>query len=207
LRLTVSQSVRLGVESHLGLMTRYFRYCLTVTVLFLWGALSDEKTGLSFIYSCWPFLAHCFSGPSPKGLASIFYCLRFETSLFVASYDLRGHGGGIRPRLHTGLTTILLLLRLYICLAYRLEDTESNSSAIRYHEKTSPLCRKRLSTLLWEQCLSGRCSTTDCFNWSPRIRVSTSRYPCNGFTCHNIITAYLWRNSKFQHSACDCLVW
>jgi hypothetical protein len=33
---------------------------------------------------------------------TIFYCLRFETSLFVASYDSQGHGGGIRIRLHTG---------------------------------------------------------------------------------------------------------
>jgi hypothetical protein len=34
------------------------------------------------------------------GLATIFYCLRFEASLFVASYDSQGHGGGIRPRYH-----------------------------------------------------------------------------------------------------------
>jgi hypothetical protein len=26
-------------------------YCLTVTVLFLWGALSDERSGLSFVYA------------------------------------------------------------------------------------------------------------------------------------------------------------
>jgi hypothetical protein len=39
------------------------------------------------------------------GLATIFYCLTFETSLFVASYDSQGHGGGIRSRLHTGLLT------------------------------------------------------------------------------------------------------
>jgi hypothetical protein len=32
----------------------------------------------------------------------VFYCLTFETSPFVASYDSQGHGGGIRPRLHTG---------------------------------------------------------------------------------------------------------
>ena len=38
------------------------------------------------------------------GLATVFYCLRFETSLFVASYDSQGHDGGIRPRLHTGVT-------------------------------------------------------------------------------------------------------
>jgi hypothetical protein len=36
------------------------------------------------------------------GLVTVVYCLRFETSLFVASYDSQGHGGGIRSRLHTG---------------------------------------------------------------------------------------------------------
>jgi hypothetical protein len=36
------------------------------------------------------------------GLVTIIYCLRFEISLFVASYDSQGYGGGIRPRLHTG---------------------------------------------------------------------------------------------------------
>jgi hypothetical protein len=33
-------------------------------------------------------------GPSPVGLATIFYYLRFETSIFVASYDSQGYGGG-----------------------------------------------------------------------------------------------------------------
>jgi hypothetical protein len=36
-------------------------------------------------------------------LVTIFYCLRSETSLFVASCDSQGHGEGIRPRLHTGV--------------------------------------------------------------------------------------------------------
>jgi hypothetical protein len=35
-------------------------------------------------------------------LVTIFNCLRFETSVFVASYDSQGYGGGIRPRLCTG---------------------------------------------------------------------------------------------------------
>jgi hypothetical protein len=30
------------------------------------------------------------SGPSPLVLVTIFYCLRFETSLFVDSYDSQG---------------------------------------------------------------------------------------------------------------------
>jgi hypothetical protein len=35
-------------------------------------------------------------------LVAIFDCLRFETTLIVAFYDLQGHGGGIPNRLHTG---------------------------------------------------------------------------------------------------------
>jgi hypothetical protein len=42
-----------------------------------------------------------FLGLRPFGLETTFYCLRFETSLFVASYDSQGHGGGFRPHLHT----------------------------------------------------------------------------------------------------------
>jgi hypothetical protein len=50
----------------------------------------------SVFYNCrWSSPAQSFSGPSPFGLVTIFYCLRFQTSLFVASYDSQGHGGGI----------------------------------------------------------------------------------------------------------------
>jgi hypothetical protein len=48
LRLIVSQSVCLGVEPCLGLMTRYL-FRMKVTVLSIWGALSDERSGLSFV--------------------------------------------------------------------------------------------------------------------------------------------------------------
>jgi hypothetical protein len=47
LQLTVSQSVCLGVEPQLELMTRFFFN--EVTVLSMWGALSDERSGLSFV--------------------------------------------------------------------------------------------------------------------------------------------------------------
>jgi hypothetical protein len=52
-----------------------------------------------------PSPAHSISGPSPLDLATIFYSFSLETSLSVASYDSQGHGGGNRPRLHTGLVT------------------------------------------------------------------------------------------------------
>jgi hypothetical protein len=45
---TNSQSVCLGVEPRLGLMTGYL-FLLKVTVLSIWGALSDERSGLSFV--------------------------------------------------------------------------------------------------------------------------------------------------------------
>jgi hypothetical protein len=43
-------------------------------------------------------------------LATIFYSLRFETSLFVASYDSQGYGGGIRACLHTQSTPVVFFL-------------------------------------------------------------------------------------------------
>jgi hypothetical protein len=48
LRLTVSQSGCLGVEPNLGLLTRDF-FFFKVTVLSLWGVLSDKRSGLSFV--------------------------------------------------------------------------------------------------------------------------------------------------------------
>jgi hypothetical protein len=78
----------------------------------VWRSLWRED-GSGIYNCCWPSPAQSFSGPSAVGLAIIFYCLRFETSLFVASYDSQGYGGGIRPRLHTGLTSDLRLDYLY----------------------------------------------------------------------------------------------
>jgi hypothetical protein len=46
---TDGQSVSVGVEPR-----PYIYYSLTVTVLSLWGALSDERTGLSFVYATDP---------------------------------------------------------------------------------------------------------------------------------------------------------
>jgi hypothetical protein len=53
LQLTVSQSLCQGIEPILGLVTRYYSLSegcfLNVAVLSLWGALSDERSGLSFV--------------------------------------------------------------------------------------------------------------------------------------------------------------
>jgi hypothetical protein len=47
---TDSQSVSLGVEPNLGLLTRdIYIFFFKVTVLSFGGALSDERSGLSFV--------------------------------------------------------------------------------------------------------------------------------------------------------------
>jgi hypothetical protein len=53
-------------------------FCQTVAGLLMWGALSDERTGLSFKIAAGRLSpAQSFSSLSPLGLATIFYCLRF----------------------------------------------------------------------------------------------------------------------------------
>jgi hypothetical protein len=58
--------------------------------------LSDERESLSLIFLL-ASAAQSSSGPTPVGLATIFYCLRIYTSFFVASYDAQDYDGVIRP--------------------------------------------------------------------------------------------------------------
>jgi hypothetical protein len=48
LRLTVSRPVFLGIKTTSGAYDHIFFYCQTAAGLLMWGALSDERTGLSF---------------------------------------------------------------------------------------------------------------------------------------------------------------
>jgi hypothetical protein len=70
LRTTVSRPVSLGVDPHLS-SKKNFCYCQTFAGLLMWGALSEERTGLSVYNCCWPLPAQSFSRPSPSGLSQI----------------------------------------------------------------------------------------------------------------------------------------
>jgi hypothetical protein len=101
LRPTISRPGCLGVKPHLGHKARFLLLsdsCAFVDV----GRPLWWKDGSVVYNCCWPSPAQSFSGPSHVELATVFHCLRFETSLFVASYDSQGYGGSIRSRLHTG---------------------------------------------------------------------------------------------------------
>jgi hypothetical protein len=106
---------------------------------------------MSVVYNCcWPSPTQSTSGPSPARHVTLFYSLRFETlpscrtmsrylyppvipqalvSLFVASYDSQGYGGGIRTRLHT--TCILSVTTCsYFLDSDGIEITASSNSLV-----------------------------------------------------------------------------
>jgi hypothetical protein len=55
-----------------------FYYCQIVADLLMWGALSDERTGLPFTIAAGPRQRILSWVRIPSGLVTIFYCLRFE---------------------------------------------------------------------------------------------------------------------------------
>jgi hypothetical protein len=103
-----------------------------VAGLLMWGALSGERTGLSFTSSTgsrqrshsrvrvpqnsWPYFTVSIRDSSNlEGQVPIFISPRNRVarlypqalgSLFVASYNSQGYGGGIRTRLHAGISTL-----------------------------------------------------------------------------------------------------
>jgi hypothetical protein len=75
------------------------------------GAPSLTRGRVCLSYMLVVSLAQSFLGQSPLGLVTIFYCLRFEASLFVASYELQ-------------------LSWLYYLGTDHIENTVSNSNSI-----------------------------------------------------------------------------
>jgi hypothetical protein len=53
-------------------------------------------------------------GSESRGTLTIFYCLRFETALFVASFDTQGYGGGINPAFTWEFSSSGKLLSFYV---------------------------------------------------------------------------------------------
>jgi hypothetical protein len=62
LRPTVSRPACLGTKHPFGDYDQIFITCVKVTVLFFWGALSDERSGMSFV---------CAAGPCQRSLSRV----------------------------------------------------------------------------------------------------------------------------------------
>jgi hypothetical protein len=138
LQMTASRPVYLGIKHSSGTYDQISISLWQLRSCFC-GAPSLTRGRVCLLYLLLVLASVVFLlGPSPFGFVTIFYSLIFETSLFVASYDTQGHGGGIRPRLH-------------MCLSLSLRSSLYNLRKHRFHRYSLTIPRLLLaSSLPWE---------------------------------------------------------
>jgi hypothetical protein len=110
-------------------------YSLTVTVLFLWDTLSDRGP-VSVLYMLLVLVSVVCLGSESLGTRdNILLSQIWDSFFFVAFCYSQGHGGGIRPCLHTGMSEYSSN-----CLSYIVGGTDHAA------QKTQPLycCRSVL---------------------------------------------------------------
>jgi hypothetical protein len=126
--------------------------------MLMWDAFRREDG--SVVYNCcWPSPAQSFSGPSPVELLRISYCLRFETSFIVASYNSQGYGGGIQTRTHTRLSVDLKVkVQVTLRLAIYRQSISIGARPLETHNKRFNFSNWTLAVIVLMQnpLLTGR---------------------------------------------------
>jgi hypothetical protein len=166
-RLTVSRSVCLGIKHPSGVTTRFL--LLSDSCEFVDVGRSLWREDGSVVYNCCWTPAQSFSGPSPVGLATIFYCLRFETSFSsppttsratvevfdpASTQDSHSHSWFcIRPKLATRGPEIEHNVLQFLCYSAHLLQRK-RLVIPRFPESTESSVE---SLLTWECILESRC--------------------------------------------------
>jgi hypothetical protein len=76
----------------------------------MWGVLFDVRR-VCRLQLLLVLASAVILGSESRGTRDHILLSQIWTSLFVTSYDSQGYGGGIRPRLHTGMWSSSLLSR------------------------------------------------------------------------------------------------
>jgi hypothetical protein len=109
-------------------MTRYLLLFDSYGLVFVGRHLWRED-GSVFCICCWPLPAQSFLDPSPLVLATVFYCLRFETSQSQSHIATDGQSESLDVEPH--MTTYLLLFDSYgLVLWGALSDERTGLSFI-----------------------------------------------------------------------------
>jgi hypothetical protein len=94
------------------------------------GAPSLTRGRVCLLYMLLALASAVFLGSEPLGTRDHILLSQFRDYLIVASYDSQGHGGGIRPRLHTGVSYNGSWPSLYSHGTDLTENIASDSSSI-----------------------------------------------------------------------------